>query len=107
MIKEPNGQRIQIIDKSGNAVNFIWSKAKNLTLAADFEPGFPFQVHVGTGGTLVGVPLDNVGNLDPKEDAYFRDSVVSIVVTDNSFIPIWFSKLVFAGTTATGLTIGK
>lgn len=107
--KNTQGNRVKIIDASGNEAPNQWSRAKALTLAADFDPGFPFHVYVIEAGTLVVHPSDNDTEnpqINDLEKAYYKGNV-SITVPALTYIPFLCDKVIFSGSDTFDLVVGR
>ena len=108
--KNIGGQPVKIIDESGNSVSGSLSKMKSVTLGGvDFNPGFPFQVYVTTGGNITLTPAGNDSTNEQinELERSFYTGTITIAVPDNFFIPGLFTKIIAATTTTTGIIVGR
>lgn len=108
MSKNIVAPQVQIWDTSGNTISFVWSKEKAVSVTTDFEPGFPFQIYVGTAGNIQYIPWSNdLEDLPTKEKVFFSGATVTKAVADGTYIPVLCKKIIASGTTATGIVIGR
>lgn len=100
---------VMVKDIEGNPIPMQWSKCAAIDVSMnDFEPGFPFQVFVGTPGDLT-VEFWNNGDADlsQPEIEYFAATPVKIVTVNSILLPFAIKKVYHIGTSATDILIGK
>ena len=113
-MKDISASSTRLKDLVGNNESLKMSRASLITNAnsVDFEPGFDFRVYATVTGDIEVVPSDNDSlneNLSQKEKAYFN-SVGSVIFADvpiGTELPVLCKSILAAGTTSTGIVIGK